>query len=68
MNIAARLEQETKVVGLPLVVSRAFLTAAEEAVDGRNWQQLGARTLRGRAQTVDLLGALPFSNAPADDE
>jgi adenylate cyclase len=65
VNIAARLEQETKAVGLPLVVSRAFLTAAGEAVDGRNWQQLGARTLRGRAQPVDLLGAHPVSNAPA---
>jgi len=63
VNIAARLEQETKAVGLPLVVSRAFLAAAGETVDGRDWQQLGARTLRGRAQPVDLLGAHPFSNA-----
>jgi adenylate cyclase len=44
VNIAARLEQETKAVGLPLVVSRAFLAAAGETVDGRDWQQLGART------------------------
>src|SRR5467141_2554515 len=56
VNIAARLEQETKAVGLPLVVSRAFLAAAGETVDGRDWQQLGARTLRGRAQPVDLFG------------
>jgi adenylate cyclase len=63
VNIAARLEQETKAVGLPLVVSRAFLAAAGETVDGLDWQQLGARTLRGRAQPVDLLGAHPFSNA-----
>ena len=63
VNIAARLEQETKAVGLPLVVSRAFLAAAGETVDGRDWQQLGARTLRGRAQPVDLFGAHPFSNA-----
>jgi adenylate cyclase len=64
VNVAARLEQETKAVGLPLVVSRAFLAAAGERVDGRNWQQLGARTLRGRTQPVDLLGARPFSNPP----
>jgi adenylate cyclase len=63
VNIAARLEQETKAVGLPLVVSGAFLAAAGETVDGRDWQQLGVRTLRGRAQPVDLLGAHPFSNA-----
>src|SRR6202040_3764657 len=44
VNIAARLEQETKAVGLPLVVSRAFLTAAGEAGDGGNWQELGGRT------------------------
>lgn len=56
-TVAARLEQETKAVGLPLVVSRAFLAAAGETVDGGNWQQLGPRTLRGRAQAVDLLGA-----------
>ena len=50
-------------VGLSLVLSRAFLAAAEERVDGRNWQPLGARTLRGRAQPVDLLGAHPFGMA-----
>ena len=32
-------------------------------MDGRDWLQLGARTLRGRAQPVDLFGAHPFSNA-----
>jgi adenylate cyclase len=63
VNIAARLEQETKAVGLPLVVSRAFLASAGERVDGPDWQQLGARTLRGRAQPVDLFGAQPFCNA-----
>ena len=63
VNIAARLEQETKAVGLPLVVSRAFLAAAGETVDGRDWQRLRARTLRGRAQPVDLLGAHPFGMA-----
>jgi adenylate cyclase len=63
VNIAARLEQETKAVGLRLVVSRAFLEAAGETADGRDWQPLGSRTLRGRTQPIDLLGAHPFSNA-----
>ena len=63
VNIAARLEQETKAVGLRLVVSRAFLAAAGETIDGRDWQPLGARTLRGRTQPIELLGAHPFSNA-----
>jgi adenylate cyclase len=63
VNIAARLEQETKAVGMRLVVSRAFLAAAGETVGGRDWQQLGERTLRGRTQPIDLLGAHPFSDA-----
>jgi adenylate cyclase len=63
VNIAARLEQETKAVGLRLVVSRAFLSAAGEALDGPNWRLLGPRILRGRAQPIDLLGAHPISNA-----
>src|SRR6266404_3380469 len=48
VNVAARLQQETKAVGLRLVVSRNLLAAAEETVDGRKWQPLGSRTLRGR--------------------
>jgi adenylate cyclase len=35
VNIAARLEQETKAVGLPLVVSRAFLASAGKGWMGR---------------------------------
>jgi adenylate cyclase len=60
VNIAARLEQETKVAGLRLVVSRHFLAAAGETVDGREWQPLGSRTLRGRTSPIELLGAQPF--------
>jgi len=60
VNIAARLEQETKAVRLRLVVSHAFLAAAGEMTDGQAWQALGSRTLRGRAQPVDLFGAQPF--------
>jgi adenylate cyclase len=63
VNVAARLEQETKAVGLPLVVSSTFLAAAGERMDGQNWQQLGTRTLRGRAQPVDVLGARTFYDA-----
>src|SRR5260370_4440258 len=62
VNIAARLEQETKAVGLRLVVSSAFLAAAGEAVDGRDWQPLGARTLRGRTQTIELLCSTHLRN------
>jgi adenylate cyclase len=61
VNVAARLQQETKAVGLRLVVSRHFLAAAGETVDSAEWQPLGLRALRGRAQPVDLFGAQPFS-------
>jgi adenylate cyclase len=68
VNVAARLEQETKAVGLRLVVSRNFLAAAGETVVGREWQPLGSRILRGRARPIDLLGAQPFRQRSADDE
>jgi adenylate cyclase len=62
VNVAARLQQETKVAGLRLVVSRHFLAAAGVTTDGRDWQPLGSRTLRGRASPIDLLGAQPFQH------
>jgi adenylate cyclase len=68
VNVAARLEQETKAVGLRLVASRDFLAAAEEPVDGGAWQPLGSRTLRGRASSIDLLGTQPFQQRSANDE
>jgi adenylate cyclase len=68
VNVAARLEQETKVAGLRLVVSRHFLAAAEEAVNDEAWQPLGSRILRGRAAPIDLLGAQPFQQSSANDE
>src|SRR5258708_38123934 len=40
VNVAARLQQETKAVGLRLVVSRNLLAAAEATVHGRKWQPL----------------------------
>ena len=60
VNVAARLEQETKTAGLRLVVSRSFLAAAGETADGRTWRPLGSRALRGRARAIDLLGAQPY--------
>jgi hypothetical protein len=44
-----------KAVGLPLVVSRAFLVAAGETVDGENWRQLGERFERARKQSMRIL-------------
>ena len=67
VNVAARLEQETKAVGLQLVVSRHFLAEAGETVDGLDWQPLGSRLLRGRASPIDLLGAQPFQQRTAGD-
>jgi adenylate cyclase len=63
VNVAARLEQETKAVGLRLVVFRDVLAAAEVTPDGAEWRTLGLRSLRGRAQPIDLLGAQPFQRS-----
>jgi adenylate cyclase len=63
VNVAAGLEQETKTVGLRLVVSNNFLAAAGETPDAREWHPLGSRTLRGRVRAVDLFGTQPFSGA-----
>ncbi len=68
VNVAARLEKETKTVGLRLVVSRNFLAAAGERVDGGEWRPLGSRSLRGRAQPIDLLGAEPFRCSANEEE
>ena len=62
VNVAARLQQETKAAGLRLVVSRHFLAAAGETAEGWEWQPLGSRTLRGRASPIYLLGAQPFQH------
>lgn len=67
VNVAARLEQEAKAVGLRLVVSRNFLKAAGEMTESRDWQPLGSRSLRGRAQPVELLGAQPFQHSANDE-
>jgi adenylate cyclase len=67
VNVAARLEQEAKAVGLRLVVSRNFLEAAGEMTESREWQPLGSRSLRGRAQPVELLGAQPFQHSANDE-
>jgi adenylate cyclase len=55
VNVAARLEEETKRAGLPLVVSRALLDAAGD--DPARWTELTAHTLRGRHGAVQLYGA-----------
>ena len=68
VNVAARLEQETKTVGLRLVVSGDLLAAAGETANGMEWRPLGSRTLRGRARAVDLLGAQPFQQRSANGE
>lgn len=54
VNVAARIEQETKAAGLPLIVSKDLLDAAGAARDG--WTALPDRQLRGRKRPVALFG------------
>ena len=54
VNVAARLEQLTKAVGYPLIVSRALLDAAGE--DAGGWSALPAAPLRGRHGQIPLYG------------
>lgn len=57
VNVAARLQDETKSAGFPLVVSAAVLAAAgpvEGALSG--WQPLPPKSLRGRDGELMLYG------------
>ncbi len=55
VNVAARLEEESKQAGLPLIVSEALLGAAGEAE--ADWTPLPPARLRGRRQPVRIFGA-----------
>ncbi|NNG04997.1 MAG: adenylate/guanylate cyclase domain-containing protein [Inquilinus sp.] len=54
VNVAARIEKETKTAGLPLLVSRDLLDAAGASIEG--WAALPDRPLRGRQRPVALFG------------
>ena len=55
VNVAARLEEETKRAGRSLVVSQTLLDAAGEAAE--DWMPLPPAQLRGRQQPVPIYGA-----------
>ncbi len=57
VNVAARIEQQTKTAGYPLLVSRAVIEAAGIDPDQAPWHALPQQSLRGRAEAVDLFGA-----------
>lgn len=54
VNVAARIEQETKAAQLPMIVSKDLLDAAGASQDG--WTALPDRQLRGRKRPVALFG------------
>lgn len=61
VNVAARLEQATKDLGLPLLVTAEAMTAAGE--DPAGWISLPDQALRGREALVTLYG-LAMPEAP----
>ncbi|MCW6511611.1 adenylate/guanylate cyclase domain-containing protein [Lichenifustis flavocetrariae] len=52
VNVAARLENETKTHGVDLLVSEAVLREAEEPLE--QWRKLGCDALRGRREPVGI--------------
>ena len=52
VNVAARLEQETKSAGMPLIISKDLLDAAGAPAEG--WTALPDRQLRGRQAAIAL--------------
>ncbi len=59
VNVAARIEQQTKAAGYPLLVSRALIEAAGVDPEQESWHALPQQSLRGRNETIDLFGATP---------
>ncbi len=54
VNVAARIEQETKAADMPLIASKDLLDAAGASPD--DWVALPARPLRGKQRPVALFG------------
>lgn len=54
VNVAARLEEECKSTGVPLIVSEAVFAAAGETPDAKSWLALPPRRLRGRSGEIAL--------------
>ncbi len=57
VNIAARLQEQTKQVGWPIVASRDILAAAGLSGDRKAWHALDKTALRGRRGLIDTYGS-----------
>jgi adenylate cyclase len=55
VNIAERLEQLSREVGSPIVVSAALLQAAGDGGDSAKWRHLPPQQLKGHRQAVEVL-------------
>lgn len=65
VNVAARLQEESKQAKTPLVVSRELLEEAGE--DPARWKKLADRPLRGRHADIQIYGiAAASAGDPAD--
>ena len=67
VNLAARLESETKARGVTLLASRALLDAAlaHDPDARRAWRSLGPLHVKGRAQPVEALARIDDGPAQA---
>jgi adenylate cyclase len=57
VNVAARLEELTKQMAWPIVVSHAVLDAAGQSGESETWHALDTTTLRGRTDPIQLFGS-----------
>ncbi len=57
VNVAARLQEHSKAVGLPLIASEDLLKAAGEPPQAPAWQELERQPLRGRVAPIAIYGA-----------
>ena len=57
VNVAARLEELTKSVGMPIVVSMDLLEHAGSGASGKEWQTVETTHLRGRTGEITVMAS-----------
>jgi adenylate cyclase len=64
VNLASRIERQTKLAGTPILVSRA---TREQAGDAFGWSEAPAAAVPGKSQPVALFIPHPRGSALPDD-
>lgn len=56
VNVAARIEGITKDLDVPLLISKSLHTKCEDVQKALPWEDFGAQELKGRVQTIEVMG------------